>query len=454
VRRRPNIKVFLRPSIAVAGDEVAVDVVLTSKSQTPVDSVMLTLRGTEMVGNGKNFYQRRSLVAQRAAFGKATLEKGEARRSARFPIPHDAPPAYRGTFVVIDYELEVHVAIPWWLDRRDKFLIPVTRRSPDRAASLPRVFCNRQAPGAELYMEATVDEQRIEQDGAITGAVSFANVSSARIKRVELQFRQSESVMNAANGPPVWKLDAGTYVSTILDRAPHEGETVRFRVAMPKAAVMTFRTPYVALDWFVSIVAIVSFGTDVRIEVPLEVVAASSGRKRRVAALPPVGHERRVLLLRAAAQQLELDFTADNEELRTTLGSSTLVIRLEPHEGKGLVAVTELSWPALGLDLELRERRWTDAFGEELALDDKKFHKRFFVRASDPERASNLLDGEVRESFGTLTEVEIDDEGAVLARPISVQSVESVVEDLRPAVEAARRLADAAARIAPSFGYR
>jgi hypothetical protein len=176
--------------------------------------------------------------------------------------------------------------------------------------------------------------------------------------------------------------------------------------------------------------------------------------RRRRAQLPPVGHERRTLLLRAAAERLELELTAESEELRTVFASSTLIIRLEPHEGRGLVAVAELTWPTLGLDLELRERRWTDAFGEELELSDPPFRKRFYARATETERASLMLDADVRGSFASLTEVEIDDEGAVLARPISVQSVESVVDDLRPTLDAARRLADAAARVAPTMGYR
>ena len=451
MRRRPSLKVFLKPAIAIAGDEVLAEVLLTSKSVTPVDGLTLTLRGKEIIGDGKYVHYRREIVAQRAAFGPFTLEKGEHRRASRFPIPFDATPSYAGRTIFVEYELDVHVAIPWWLDRRERFIIPVTRRGVDTPSAPARVFCNRTGRGSELYIEATVDDQRVEQDGAISGAISFANVSQVRIKRVELQFHARETV---GAPTPKWQLDAATYVSTILDRAPTEGETARFRVRLPKNATVSFHTPHGRLDWFVAIVAIVSMGEDARIELPIEIVPATRGARRRRAELPPVGHERRALLLRAAAERLELEFTAEREELRSVVASSTIVIRLEPHEGKGLVAVAELTWPTLGLDLELRERRWTDAFGEELELKDDAFRKRFYVRAGESERASTMFDADVRASFSSLTEVEIDDEGAVLARPISVQSVETVVEDLRPTLAAARALAEAAARIAPTIGYR
>lgn len=451
MRRRPSLKVFLKPAIAIAGDEVVAEVVLTSRSVTPVAELTLTLRGREVIGDGQHVHSSRSIVAQRAAFGPFTLEKGEHRRASRFPLPHDSTPSYTGRTIAVEYELDVHVSIPWWLDRRARFVIPVTRRAVDTPSAPARVFCNRTGRGSELYIEATFDDQRVEQNGSISGAISFANVAQVRIKRVELHFQARESV-GAPSGK--WQLDAATYVSTILDRAPTEGETARFHVRLPKDATVSFRTPHARLDWFVSIVAVVSLGEDARIEVPIEIVPAVGGARRRRAELPPVGHERRALLLRAAAERLQLDFTAESEELRTVVASSTMIIRLEPHDGAGLVAVAELTWPALGLDLELRERRWTDAFGEELDLSDAAFRKRFFVRASEAERASLMFDDGVRESFASLTEVEVDDEGAVLARPISVQSVDSVVDDLGPTLDTARRLADAAARIAPSIGYR
>ncbi len=454
MRFRPDVALFLRPAVAIAGEEVLVEAVLKSRSETPVDSITMTLRGLETAGYNSTSYSRRNIVAQRAAFGPRKLEPGDNRVSARFPIPPDAPPSYRGRIFVVDYELELEVRIPWWLDRHQKFVVPVNRRAVPAEPAPPKVYCNRQRTPGALYMEATLDDVRIEQGGAVAGVVSFANVASARVKRVELVFHARESI-GTPGAPPLAQFDGATYVSTILDRAPKEGEDARFRVAFPADAVISFESHHGRVDWTISIVARVSFGEDVPITVPIKVVPATrGGRQRRRAELPPVGRERRAAVLHAAARRLDLEFDAEREELRSTAANATMSIRLEPHSDKGLLAITELVWPALGLDLVLRERRWTDAFAEDLAVDDAAFRKRFHAAARDPERAGVVLDDAVRASLAAFTEVEIDDEGAMLARPISVQSVDTVVNDLEPGLAAARSLAEAASRVAPTIGYR
>jgi len=449
MRRRPDVKLYLKPSVGVAGGEVLAEAVLTSGSATPVSAITMMMRGSERVGAGDG-YANHPILAQRASFGPRTLEKGEHRVAARFPIPHSAPPSYAGRFVVIEYELEVRVEIPWWIDRRERYVVPVTRRVPELVSEAPRVFANR-GQKDEPYIEATLDDQNVEQTSAISGAASFSNVARARIKQIDFELQQREAVVYGSAAPTWWTI--ATFVSTILDRAPTEGETVRFRVGLPAGAVQTLTGTYGRVSWTAAIVCVVARGTDVRVNIPITVLpVARAARVRRRVELPAVGRERRALLLRAAAERLEVD--CEGEELRSTFGFATAVVRLESREGVGLVAVIELGWPSLGIDLELRERKWTDAFGDEVELADASFKKRFRVAARDSEHVERLLDGELRPSLVALTEVEIDDEGAVLAAPITLHSVEAIVDALRPTIATARMLADAASRLAPAAGYR
>ncbi|MBI2394111.1 MAG: hypothetical protein HYV09_31355 [Deltaproteobacteria bacterium] len=454
MRRRPKLQVFLKPATAVAGSEVLAELVLTSKAETPVDAITLTLRGQEHVTVGEGWVSA-SIVAQRAAFGPRTLERGEHRVSARFVIPDDAPPTHRGRLVMVDYELEVHVDIPWWPDRRERYLVAVTRRPlPLAAPSPPTVFTNRKSAPNELHLEATIDDTRIEQGGVITGAVSFANVARKRVRSVDLVFQPREAV-TSGDAPPVW-LDGAALVSTILDRAPSEGETVPFRVKLPEDAAPTFSSRRARVTWSFSIVARVAFADDVTIALPILVSPAArrgAGAARRRTVLPPIGRERRALLVQAAAERLGLEVDAVHEELRGDAGLASLTIRLERREQSGLLAVAELSWPALGMSLAVRERRWTDAFGGAIDLDDAAFHQRVHVVAADADRARRMLDESLRAALVALTEIEIDDEGAVLAGPVSVTSSESMTGDLRPLVDAAQLLGSAVARVSVS-AYR
>jgi hypothetical protein len=246
-----------------------------------------------------------------------------------------------------------------------------------------------------------------------------------------------------------------TYVSTILDRAPKEGETVRFRVALPEGAPQSLVGANARVSWMVSIVCVVSLGDDVRLTIPITVLPVTrTVRRRRRAELPPVGRERRALLLRAAAQHLELESDEAGEELRGSFGLANAVVRFESRDGVGLLAVVDLTWPSLGLELDVRERKWTDAFAEELTLDDAAFRKRFRLSAREREPIEKLFDEEVRRELLSVADVAVDDEGAALGSPVSVQSLETMLEGLAPTVRVARALAEAASRFVPETGYR
>lgn len=447
MRGRPKLTVFLKPAVAVAGDELLAEVVLVSRSETPVESITLTFTGDEWIGGGKS-WDRRTIVAQRAAFGERTLEKGEQRVSARFVIPPDAPPTHAGRTVHVGYELDVHVSIPWWPDRRERYVVPVTRRALDSSSAPPKVFTNRKSGPADLHLEATVDTVTIEQGGAIAGAVSFANVSGKRIKSVDLVFQAREGIYW---GDRQYWNDGATYVSTILERAPREGESATFRVRFPDQGTASFGTKRAQLAWSVAIVARVSFGDDVTLEIPITVVPASrkgSAQARRRAVLPPVGRERRALLFRAVGDRLGLELDAEAEELRGDVGAASLVIRLDQREDEGLFAIAELAWPGLGMDLSVRERKWTDAFGDVVDLGDERFAKRVHVVATDAERARRMFDDELRSSLLGLAMVELEDDGAILGRPVSVLSTESMLEDVLPLHAAAESLGAAVARVA------
>lgn len=277
--------------------------------------------------------------------------------------------------------------------------------------------------------------------------VSFANVAARRIKSVELVFHAREGFRWDSQ---VYWVDGATWVSPILERAPREGESVSFRVKFPEDATISFDTPSAHLNWTVAVAARVSFGEDLEIEVPLTVTSKSkrgTAEARRRTVLPPVGRERRALLFRAVGEKLGLEVDAEAEEMKGVVGAASLVLRLEQRDDKGLFAVAELAWPALGMNVSLRERRWTDAFGDVIELD-KAFDARVHVSGQDPERVRRMFDEELRVALLTLASLELDDDGALLGRPVSVLSTESMLEDVAPLYAAAERLGEAVARVA------
>lgn len=457
MRRRPKVQLFLRPGVAVPGRELVAEVSLDSAAETPTSEVLVTLRGTETVtvhdGNHARS-ERREHVARQARFGPKVLGKGRHWYTTRFAIPASAPPSYAGSAVSIEYELEVHVDIPWWPDRTVRYLVPVAPASKPASPARPGVYCNTSGGprGKDLYVELALDDLRIESGGVVSGAVSFANVGSARVRRVELCFHAQEHV-RLRPGEAEYHREGRVWSTRILDRAPTEGEAVSFRVRFPEDATPGFTSALARVEWKLAVVAVVSLGRDVRIEVPIEVVSAErgderAGRRRRIGAVPPVGRERHALVLRGAAQRLELEVASTKDEIRGGFGAASFAIRLEHREGVGLFGVVDLSWVSLGIDLEVRERKWTDAFGGAgVVFGDTGFDDRFQVQASDAALAAVLLAAEVRGALAAFDEVEIDDCGARLSRRASVQSADALATDLRPALDAARALAEARDRV-------
>jgi hypothetical protein len=447
------VQLFLRPGVVRAGTDVTVDAVLTSRSDTPSREITITMRALEHVlvptGNSAH-HQVHQHVGRRATFPARLLSKGEHRVSTRFHIPGDAPPSYQGQRVSMEYELEIHVAIPWWADRRARYVSPVVATPSAPPPPMPRVFATHATGprGKDAYVECSLDDVRMEPGGVVTGAVSFSNVKSTRIGHVELAFVATEVVRLSQDGDE-YKSEGSRWVATILDRPPLEGESIPFRLKVPVETPPTFAGALSRLEWRLAVIGHVTLGRDVTLEIPIEVRARSetSNAGRRVVAAPPVGRERRARVWAAAAESLGLESYAEQEEMRTNFGPASVILRLEHREGIGLHAVAELGWAALASELEVRERRWTDAFGgTEVVLAEGAFKKRFHVTAADAELPRIVLEEEVQRLLLSCAEVQIDDEGASLVRPTSVQSAEALAKDLAPLLEAARSLGEAVGR--------
>jgi hypothetical protein len=447
------VQLFLRPGVVRAGTDVSVDVVLGSRSDTPSSGIAITMRALEhvLVPSGKSArHEVHQHVGRRASFPAKLLSKGEHRFTTKFHIPDDAPPSYMGQRISMEYEIEVHVTIPWWPDRRARYVIPVVATPTAPPPPMPRVFATRQAGprGNEPYVECSLDDVRMEPGSVVTGAVSFSNVKSARVSKVELAFVATEVVRLAQDGDE-HRNEGHRWVATILDRPPRESESIPFRLKVPNDTPPTFSGALSRLEWRLAVVGHVTLGRDVQLEIPIEVRARSesSDATRRIASAPPVGRERRAKVWAAAAQSLGLESYAEQEEMRTHFGPASVTVRLEHREGVGMHAVADLGWAPLASEMEVRERRWTDAFGgTEVTLGDGAFRKRFHVTAIDAELPRLVLVEDVQRLLLGCAEVQIDDEGAALVRPTSVQSAEALAKDLAPLLEAARSLGEAVGR--------
>jgi hypothetical protein len=434
MRSRPDLHVAIDPWPPVAGSAFEALVTLTSRTDTPCEAIVLRLLGKERryessttTGDSTHdHYAERTVVSLAAKIDGLVLTRGEHRRSVRFELPEDAPPAYRSPLASVEYELDVRVDIPWWPDRHERYAIPVTLppSPPTKARRVTYVSQEGGPRGAELYLEASLASQAVVPGGTLEGAISLVNVAHHRVRSVEVALVAIERARIRSSAGP---REVQRHVYRIHEGKPAEGASLAVRLRVPEGLTPTFQSEFLDLAWQLEVRAVITLGSDVVLAVPAVILppagdeAKSSRRADRAA---PVGHERRALIWNELARRHGLHAHGD-ERLRGQLDEVTFELRPESHEA-GVWAIAELSWPKLGLDLRVAEKKWLDKLvGEDLALE-RAFSARFSSAARERAQAVALLDGAVRGALLALERVALDDGGCVLAAPGAAFDLEAL----------------------------
>jgi len=448
MRSRPKVALFLRPATGAAGQSVRAELELDARSETPVEFVDLWLTGVERAYRDESQAYAQNIVSRRARFTPGKLVKGKQRFAADFALPAGAPPTYSGRWYATEYAFDVHVSIPWWPDRHARFALPV---APDPVPAEPvraQVWSSKSdgPEGKRPYLEVALAQPRIAPGEAIEGTIAVTNLRSMR--SLEVAFVAHEHLVLGGQTHDV-------EVHRLVARLPEkreEGVGVPFRVRFPKEAPPSFAARGMRLTWHLMVRAVVAFGEDVVMHLPIVVSQGRPGevpdsRRRRATVAAPVGRERRALLWRAAAERLELRNDEQRERMESAFGGVGLVVRLEQRPGGDLWVVGECTFrPALEAGLSLRERRWLDALAKEGLELPAALAKRFFAEARDVEVARTLL-AELGAALAPVEEVSLDDEGALLGMRASVQSTEALLERITPLVTAAQALGEARDRL-------
>jgi hypothetical protein len=423
MRGRPKLKLLLTPRAVVPGARLRTETVLTARAATPVKHVSIRLRATvrTTVGAGHAQAIHEHVFHERAWLSKPlTLHPGELRVPVEFEIPPDAPASYVSPMASVAYTLSVHVAIPWWLDRRADFLVPVTNpvaaAAPDPA---PRAFAtSTEGPrGTDAFMEVALDATQLAAGAAVGGSVSLQNLGGRNVRGVDLSFIEIETV----SLPRHEVREARRFTLRVHDGRPLEGSALRFRVRLPDAATPTFTLgaatrPLLQVRTFVELRADVAWGDDIVVRAPLLVApkgsaAAPAGRGW----VAPVGRERQTLVWREVATKLGLAPDADAQRMTGQRAGVTIEIGAE-HRDDDYWLTASLGWPDLGLDLDVAERSWTDA----LALDvlrsgDPRIDRRLRAHAREHAQARAIVTPDVLAAVMAFDEVALDDRGGRLA---------------------------------------
>lgn len=447
MRSRPKVKLLLSPGLVSPGERLFAEAVLTSRSETPVDFVAIRLRGTAKagVGSGKSRSVHEEAFFVREWRSKPmTMSPGEHRFKTLFELGPTLPPTYVGPDASVTYTITVHVSIPWWPDREQDFVVPVVFAPAPPLPPLPKVFVtSRDGPrGKDAFMELSLDATQIAIGDVVSGSISLQNLRGRRVRGIDLSFIETETLVR----PSREVREGQRFTLRVLDGAPSEGAAIPFRVAMPETATPTFSAGPFSLSTDVEARADVAWGQDVAIRTRILVSPKAIAPREDRGWVAPVGSARQALVWQNVAAKIGLVTDPEAKRMVGGSGDVTFAITAEQHEDYWLVA--KLAWPNLGLDLDVGERRWSDALATSLVQSgDPAIDRRLSARAREHAQASRFVVPDVLRPLLQFDDVKIIDAGARLAVRGAVHVTERVERFVRRVLAAAEAFDRALARV-------
>lgn len=482
MRSRPDLSVYLTPTRVCPGERLRARVVLTSRSETPVEGIDVVLVGKESRYKSSSssgdtttmHYHRREVLRLGLRFPADILTPGTWDREVTFDIPRDAPPSYRSPLANITYELEVHVHIPWWPDRRERYVVTVETLAVDPGPPRPQIFTTQagEVRGDAPVLELSLEDDRLRLGGNLAGAVAVTGLGGRRLRRIELACVTVETALVKSSAGPR-DVDRRTWI--LHEGTPAEGASVPFRLAIPKELSPGFRSPFIQVEHAIEAVAVVALGQDIALRVRAHALRSAAARPG--APVPLIGSARHLGVWQAAVEQVRLTglggvrdmhFDPTQGAASFALGDVAVTVAEEqgavrrrrerggvaggaPLSDSGPCLVAELTWPALGLGLRAAERRWTD-FGQKAEAFDGALTKRFTLQAREPAQAARFLDASLGGALSAFDEAGLDDEGAVVLRRGGVYKVDGLVRFLAQVHHLATDVARATGAIPPPVG--
>jgi hypothetical protein len=453
VRSRPLVRLLVERQPIEPGSKVTLDVLLTSRSETPTEHVDVVLTAEEAVAipQGKSYLARQAPVMppQRVRWNPGTLTPGEHRQRVRLDIPPNVPPSYKlaSGWCRVSYTVEVHVVIPYWIDRHAHFgleVAPIARAPRSGSHTLVATHENGPKPKA-VYIEASLEATELTLGEPIGGEVTFANVGTRRIRRVTVSLVATEHTRQPTPAMHV----VARYAALLVSGPPPEGESFPFRVAMPAKVPPSFDGQLFSLRWHVEIRADVVLGADAVLNIPIQIVRLPSGveappRSRRAV---PVGRARLARMWAIVAQRIPtMSFDEADGTMLSARGAVSLTLAREAYEGT-LGTVARYRFPHLGLDVHLAPRAMLDALAR--GRWEHRHADRFTVTGRESAQLDAFFDDQLLGHLAGATTAQLDDDGAEVRIAGAASSASALEQVARSALALLERFDAAIARIPP-----
>jgi|LNFM01.1.fsa_nt_gb hypothetical protein len=437
---RPKVTVHLQPGTITAGTAFDSIIRLESRRKIPVETIDCRFWGTASTVLNGRAYEDRRIVDLRAEATPKHLPAGPWELRVRFAVPANAPPAYSGTSLRIEYLLSVSVDVPWWFDRESQFVIPVIAPPAPAAAPGPSSLIADHDSGVRV--ECALDRSVLAPGGVVAGRVAFWRTRASELGAVKLRLRCVEET-------PFGAIDGANFIVELPLPRHIDGEAHTFRMKIPESAVPAFHCTFGSTRWRLDVEAKTRLGEATLLAFPLNVVAKESAGLEFFSKLPLIGDQRRGRMLSRIARRTGLHHDVDTDRLLGELGAVSVSLEREHATGRNRI---ELRWRPLAIGLSVGASRWSDALSpEEITVGHAAFDERFQVRGREPSQVVAAIAPfvEAHDFIRTLDDLTIRDDGASLSAP-SVYDEESLTHLAYSALKLAERMRAACESIVPA----
>lgn len=402
MRSKPDIDVKLSRSV-LAGETLEVELLVVGRSVTPIDGINVHFRLEEVTMPSlqaqPEVHQRHHEVATVAELGALSAE--EHRYSLAFEIPERAPATYAGTLIAHRASVEIHVAIPWWFDVRERYDVTIASTPVERPAAVP--FTGSSLQGNEPFVELSLRAQSFAPGETIHGAVAFGNLDGYDATGLEVSLVSFESVPEG-RGPAY---EATRHPAFLAAPSHAEGREIPFRLAVPASASPSFKLRRGSLSWRLEVRLNLSGARDVVYQVPVT-IAVFEGRERKVSMeSAPIGAGRWRAVWAEAGAAAELALDRRKLQLTGELSGCDVVVRVGKNEAKRSSLVARLRWEGWGLGLTLANARTLDLG---TYFQDEELERRFKITGRDPAQLRAAFTPALRAALLAFDEVTLGDD--------------------------------------------
>lgn len=338
-------------------DRVGIE--LVADKETKVDFVDVRVRSYQgwSVGSGKSRVAHRTVqdITHQRFRSVRILPAGTTRLELELTVPWDVPPSHDVAPAYAFVELAVRVAVPWWIDPRERFRIPVRHRAGGAVLSRPSVWRSRTEHGDEARIELGLATGQIAAGDALVGSVAVFHMDDAKPREVTLSLvpmlrLQGRGRVRAAAGI--------TYGYTVQLPARSAGTSVPFALPIPEALPPNFESATHACGYQLIARTGSFFGGRVEVAAPLQLVDATASDGTSRLAIPPALTDDRVAgAFTTFAQGAGWHAVDDAHAAGITIGrrEGDAEIQLTyAHRGEaGTFLFARVAYPSLGLGLDV-----------------------------------------------------------------------------------------------------